>query len=243
MMRRECLDWLIVLNERHLRSVMRPRWVAHYNQGRPHGSLGGIPDLPRDRLRSPTGSGSLMATKSLPPRSWRADITNIAWNRLRRELSEPCAVRSFAKATANAFAVDPGSGSSRMTFARRNSVHLSAWLASGTIGSARVWDPTTITLESMTTSGHNVTMREVRIAELKARLSQYLRAVRGGETIAVFDRETPVAQIVPVRDRTALRIRKPAPGTPPPNRVPLPKRLKSTIDVVQLLLEERQLHR
>ena len=86
-------------------------------------------------------------------------------------------------------------------------------------------------------------MREVRIAELKARLSQYLRAVRGGETIAVFDRETPVAQIVPVRDRTALRIRKPAPGTPPPNRVPLPKLLKSTIDVVQLLLEERQLHR
>ncbi|PYR02706.1 MAG: hypothetical protein DMG00_28270 [Acidobacteria bacterium] len=98
-------------------------------------------------------------------------------------------------------------------------------------------------LASMTTSGHNVTMREVRIAELKARLSEYLRAVRRGETIAVLDRETPVAQIVPVRDRTALRIRKPAPGTPPPNRVPLPKRLKSTIDVVQLLLEERQLHR
>src|SRR5438067_355055 len=65
----------------------------------------------------------------------------------------------------------------------------------------------------MTTSGHNVTMREVRIAELKARLSEYLRAVRRGETIAVLDRETPVAQIVPVRDRTALRIRKPAPGT------------------------------
>src|SRR5207245_4182408 len=89
-------------------------------------------------------------------------------------------------------------------------------------------------LASMTTSGHNVTMREVRIAELKARLSEYLRAVRRCETIAVLDRETPVAQIVPVRDRTALRIRKPAPGTPPPNRVPLPKRLKSTIDVVQL---------
>ena len=101
----------------------------------------------------------------------------------------------------------------------------------------------TITLASMTTSGHNVTMREVRIAELKARLSEYLRAVRGGETIAVLDRETPVAQIVPVRDRTMVRIRKPAPGTPPPNRVPLPKRLKSTIDVVRLLLEERQLHR
>ena len=86
-------------------------------------------------------------------------------------------------------------------------------------------------------------MRQVRIAELKARLSEYLRAVRRGETIAVLDRDTPVAQIVPVRDRSALRIRKPTPGTPPPNRVPLPKPAKLDIDVVQLLLEERQGHR
>lgn len=86
-------------------------------------------------------------------------------------------------------------------------------------------------------------MKQVRIAELKARLSEYLRAVRRGETIAVLDRETPVAQIVPVRGRTALRVRKPAPGTPPPNRVPLPKRLRLDVDVVQLLLEERQGHR
>ena len=86
-------------------------------------------------------------------------------------------------------------------------------------------------------------MKQVRIAELKARLSEYLRAVRHGETIAVLDRDTPVAQIVPIRDRTALRIRKPAPGTPAPNRVPLPKSSKSNIDVVQLLLEERQSHR
>jgi prevent-host-death family protein len=88
-----------------------------------------------------------------------------------------------------------------------------------------------------------MTMKQVRIAELKARLSEYLRAVRRGETVAVLDRETPIAQIVPVRNRTELRIRKPAPGTPPPNRVPLPGPLKLNIDVVQLLLEERQLHR
>jgi len=86
-------------------------------------------------------------------------------------------------------------------------------------------------------------MKQVRIAELKARLSEYLRAVRRGETIAVLDRETPVAQIVPVRDRPTLRLRKPARGTPPPNRVPLPKPLKVNIDIVQLLLEERQSHR
>jgi prevent-host-death family protein len=95
----------------------------------------------------------------------------------------------------------------------------------------------------VTSSSHDKTMKQVRIAELKARLSEYLRAVRRGETIAVLDRETPVAQIVPVRDRTALRIRKPAPGTPAPNRVRLPKSSKLNIDVVQLLLEERQSHR
>lgn len=86
-------------------------------------------------------------------------------------------------------------------------------------------------------------MKQVRIAELKARLSEYLRAVRGGESIAVLDRDTPVAQLIPVRERSALRVRKPAPGTPPPNRVPVPRRAKLTVDVVQLLLEERQGHR
>ena len=98
-------------------------------------------------------------------------------------------------------------------------------------------------MQDMTISGHNVGMKQVRIAELKSRLSEYLRAVRRGETIAVLDRQTPVAQIVPVREPATLRIRKPAPGTPPPNRVPLPKPLRIKTDVVGLLLEERQGHR
>ena len=38
-MRRECLDWLIPLNERHLRWTLQ-EWVDHYNRGRPHSSLG-----------------------------------------------------------------------------------------------------------------------------------------------------------------------------------------------------------
>jgi prevent-host-death family protein len=85
-----------------------------------------------------------------------------------------------------------------------------------------------------------MTMKQVRIAELKARLSEYLRAVRRGESIAVLDRDTPVAQIVPLHDRLPLRVRKPAPGSPPPHRVPLPKPAKLNVDVVELLLEERQ---
>jgi transposase InsO family protein len=37
--RRECLDFVIPLNERHLPTVLRD-WCAHYNRGRPHASLG-----------------------------------------------------------------------------------------------------------------------------------------------------------------------------------------------------------
>src|ERR1700682_1104891 len=42
--RRECLDFIIPLGERHLRKLLTDR-VIHYNQGRPHSSLGPrIPD-------------------------------------------------------------------------------------------------------------------------------------------------------------------------------------------------------
>ena len=86
-------------------------------------------------------------------------------------------------------------------------------------------------------------MKQVRIADLKARLSEYLRAVRGGESIAVLDRDTPVAQLIPVSELRALRVRKPPPGSLPPHRVKVPKRARLDVDIVQLLLEERQGHR
>jgi putative transposase len=38
-MRRECLDFLIPFNERHLRLVLKV-WIEHFNQSRPHMSLG-----------------------------------------------------------------------------------------------------------------------------------------------------------------------------------------------------------
>jgi transposase InsO family protein len=47
-LRNECLDHLIVLNEAHLRAVLR-EYVAYYNTARPHRSLGLRPPLPGDR--------------------------------------------------------------------------------------------------------------------------------------------------------------------------------------------------
>jgi prevent-host-death family protein len=50
-------------------------------------------------------------------------------------------------------------------------------------------------------------MSKVRIADLKARLSEHLRSVRNGGTITVLDRDTPVARIVPYSPQP-LEIRK-----------------------------------
>jgi antitoxin (DNA-binding transcriptional repressor) of toxin-antitoxin stability system len=86
-------------------------------------------------------------------------------------------------------------------------------------------------------------MKQVGIAELKSRLSEFLRIVQGGESIAVLDRTRAVAQIVPVRERSGLRIRQPATDSPKPNKVVLPKPTAQAIDIVELLLEERQSHR
>src|SRR4051812_14428794 len=42
--RRECLDFMIPMSERHVRAILR-EWVGHYNRGRLHASLGpGIPE-------------------------------------------------------------------------------------------------------------------------------------------------------------------------------------------------------
>lgn len=84
-------------------------------------------------------------------------------------------------------------------------------------------------------------MKAVRIAELKARLSEYLRAVRRGQALTVLDRQTPIARIVPyTSEALLLTVRRPLPDAPPIHRVPLPPPLGVGVDVVDLLLEERQ---
>src|SRR5215475_3683993 len=47
-LRRECLDFLLPFNERHLQMTIRD-WAIHYNRGRPHSALG--PGLPEPNQR------------------------------------------------------------------------------------------------------------------------------------------------------------------------------------------------
>jgi hypothetical protein len=51
-LRRECLDHLIVLDERHLRTVLT-EFVQYYNQERPHRTLG--LQTPQLKVRPTTG--------------------------------------------------------------------------------------------------------------------------------------------------------------------------------------------
>jgi hypothetical protein len=94
--RSECLDWLLILNNEHLERVLDV-FMEHYNQGRPHASLGpGIPAVPLDRLARPNGHQMPDATESSPPPSWRGCTTTIVWNHWRRDTWEgACTESSF----------------------------------------------------------------------------------------------------------------------------------------------------
>jgi prevent-host-death family protein len=79
-------------------------------------------------------------------------------------------------------------------------------------------------------------MTTVRIAELKSRLSEHLRAVRKGRTLTVLDRDTPVARIIPyaaapIEVRRATRRPRDLELLPPP---------AAPTDSLTLLLDDRR---
>ena len=79
-------------------------------------------------------------------------------------------------------------------------------------------------------------MKTVRIADLKARLSEHLRSVRKGRTLTVLDRDTPIARIIPytvepVEVRRAAR---------PLRDLKLPPSPAKPTDSLAVLLEDRR---
>lgn len=98
-------------------------------------------------------------------------------------------------------------------------------------------------LDNMTSHDHHRTMKTVRIAELKARLSEYLRLVRRGHPVIVMDRDTPIARIVPIEPRGGgLTVRMPK-SSVPYWKIPLPPPYRGSVDIVEVLMEERQVDR
>lgn len=84
----------------------------------------------------------------------------------------------------------------------------------------------------------DVLMIRMRITELRKNLSKALRAVKGGETVEVRDRDRPIARIVPILN-SKPHIRQPTRPFAgvrdkryPPSAI--------TYDVVDALLEDRR---
>jgi prevent-host-death family protein len=82
-------------------------------------------------------------------------------------------------------------------------------------------------------------MKQTNVSGLKARLSEYLAAVRNGETVVVHDRRTPIARLVPMSENAEeLSITEPGRPLAGTGRIK-PPRLRRRTDVVRLLRESR----
>jgi prevent-host-death family protein len=94
-------------------------------------------------------------------------------------------------------------------------------------------------------------MRNVNIAELKNKLSTYVRYARAGETVIIRDRNTPVAQLVPMpvddnltdeeRDLVARGLLRPRKRPFDPEKFwKLPRPELKDNALLQALLDERE---
>jgi prevent-host-death family protein len=94
-------------------------------------------------------------------------------------------------------------------------------------------------------------MKNARISELRDKLSEYLARVRKGETVIVYDRDTPIARIDPIAPAPAdtpelvLEAYRRGIATPPKirdgKRLPMPPpKPKKPARLLEALLEERR---
>jgi prevent-host-death family protein len=82
-------------------------------------------------------------------------------------------------------------------------------------------------------------MKEVKVSDLKAHLSEYLARVRRGETVVVCDRSHPIARVVPYQDSLeGFRVEE---AVRPPRALKKIRGVRPSrpVDVVRLLREDR----
>ena len=92
----------------------------------------------------------------------------------------------------------------------------------------------------MTRNDYHVVMKSVRIAELKSRLSEHLRAVKRGQTITILERDSPIARITPLKSKSSPLVTRPRSARAIPlSEIPLPAPLSLRTDIGVLLAQER----
>ncbi len=83
-------------------------------------------------------------------------------------------------------------------------------------------------------------MLKVRVAELKSRLSEHLRAVKRGQTITILERDSPIARLTPLESKgSRLVIRPRSARAARLADIPLPAPLNLKTDIAILLAQER----
>jgi prevent-host-death family protein len=83
-------------------------------------------------------------------------------------------------------------------------------------------------------------MSDVKVSELKAKLSAYLSEVRRGKTVIVYDRTTPIARLVPFESEPEDLVIVEASAKPSELKRIKGVRPKKPIDVDKLLRELRR---
>jgi prevent-host-death family protein len=82
-------------------------------------------------------------------------------------------------------------------------------------------------------------MKHANVSELKAHLSSYLTAVRGGETVVVHDRKTPIARLIPYQQKVdGVEIQEPTLPVKDLKKI-RGVRPRRSVDIVKLLRESR----
>jgi prevent-host-death family protein len=85
-------------------------------------------------------------------------------------------------------------------------------------------------------------MKKVKTSELKAKLSSYLRMVRRGVEIVVFDRNLPIAKITSIEEKLHSReglIAREAVADPASIELEMPDLKPSKTNSVATLLDDR----
>ena len=88
--------------------------------------------------------------------------------------------------------------------------------------------------------------KPLRVAEFKAHLSEYLRAVKKGHDLTIHDRDQPIARVVPYTSRGGggrLVVREAIHSYRTLGDIPMPPPARLKVDVVEVLLEDRRRER
>ena len=95
-------------------------------------------------------------------------------------------------------------------------------------------------LDQLVMNDYHLTMKNVGVAELKAKLSEYLRNVRKGHDLVVLDRDQPIARLIPYATAGPLVVREPVRSYNTLGDIPLPAPVRLRTSAVDLLLEDRR---